>query len=455
MGLVIASERADLAAYVAAARGLLAHTGFERTGDPRTARGFRLDHVAEYLAARGRPDERATVHVAGSKGKGSTVAMVEAILRAAGATTLKLTSPDVHTARERVAVAGEPIAPALFAELATDLLADPATRTWSYFECLTVMGWLAAARSGCDWQVVEVGLGGRLDTTNAMTQKHVAAILPIDLEHTAILGGTIREIAAEKAGILTGPCACVVAPMRESAARVVGERARSVGAELHAVADECRATVRGQTLDGQRLDLSTPLRTYRGLMLPLLGRHQSENAATAVRAAELAWEREYSAALPERAVRQGLARVELPVRLEAVDRRPLVILDGMHTPLAARRVAEALRGLRLPAPRVLLFGMLGGRAPAALVSELREVVDLAVVAPPDSPRADDPARAERALAEAGIPTQRAASVERGLAHARALAGDEGCVIVGGSLYTAAEAREQLLAIGGDRALGLR
>lgn len=452
---MIASERADLAAYVEAARALLAHTGFERTGDANTARSFRLDHMTDYLQASGRPDARATVHIAGSKGKGSTAAMVESVLRAAGAKTLTLTSPDVHTARERVRVAGRPLEPALFSELATELLADPASGAWSYFECLTVMGWLAAARAGCDWQVVEVGLGGRLDTTNALQTKHVAVILPIDLEHTAILGETIREIAAEKAGILTGPCACVVAPMRETAARVVAERAREVSADLHVVAEECRARVAQQSLDGQVLDLMTPVRTYRGLRLPLIGRHQSENAATAVRAAELAWEREYSSELPERAVREGLAGVELPVRLEPVRRRPLVLLDGMHTPLAARRVAEALRALRPPSPRVLLFGMLAGRSPAALVSELADVIDLAVVAPPASPRADDPARAEDALRQAGIPTQRSDSVERALDHVLALAGEGGCVVVGGSLYTAAEAREILLAVSSDRALGLR
>lgn len=452
---MVASERIDLAAYVAAERRLLAHSGFERSGDPQQARRFRLDHVTSFLEGRGRPDARATVHVAGTKGKGSTSTMVEAILRAAGGHTLLLTSPDVHSARERIVVDGEPIAPARFAELADELLAEPAAEGWSYFELLTVMGWLAGAREGCDWQVLEVGLGGRLDTTNAVAAKHVAAILPIDLEHTAILGDSIREIAAQKAGILTGPCACVVAPMRDSAARVIAARAVEVGAELHPVADECAATVGRHSLDGQALDLRTPLRTYGGLELPLLGRHQTENAATAVRAAELAWEREHSEELPEAAVRAGLAGVRLPARLEPVRRRPLTILDGMHTPLAARRVAQALEELRLPRPRVLLFGMLAGREPEALVAELRAAIDLAVVASPSSSRADDPAHAERALAEAGVPTQRAASVEQGLAHAEALAGEGGCVVVGGSLYTAAEARELLLAVGGDRALGLR
>ena len=452
---MVASDQADLAAYVAAERRLLAHSGFELSGDPQQARRFRLDHVTRFLEGRGRPDARATVHVAGTKGKGSTSTMVEAILRAAGGHTLLLTSPDVHSARERIVVAGESIAAGRFAELADELLAEPAAEGWSYFELLPVMGWLAGAREGCDWQVLEVGLGGRLDTTNAVAAKHVAAILPIDLEHTAILGDSIREIAAQKAGILTGPSACVVAPMRDSASRVIAARAVEVGAELHPVADECAATVGRHNLDGQALELRTPLRTYCGLELPLLGRHQTENAATAVRAAELAWEREYGEELPEAAVRAGLARVRLPARMEPVSRRPLTILDGMHTPLAARRVAQALEELKLPRPRVLLFGMLAGREPEALLAELRAAIDLAVVAPPSSSRADDPAHAERALAEAGVPTQRAASVEQGLAHAEALAGEGGCVVVGGSLYTAAEARELLLAVGGDRALGLR
>ena len=452
---MVMTERVNLAAYVAAGHRLLAHTGFERSGDPQQARGFRLDHVIRFLEERGRPDARATVHVAGSKGKGSTATMVEAILRAAGGHTLLLTSPDVHSVRERIVVDGEPISVARFADLADGLLADPIVEEWSYFELLTVMGWLAGAGTGCNWQVLEVGLGGKLDTTNAVATKHVAAILPIDLEHTAILGNSIREIAAQKAGIVTGPCACVVAPMRDSAARVIMARAADVGADLHSVAEECAVTVGRHNLDGQTLDLRTPLRIYRDLELSMLGRHQVENAATAVRAAELAWQRENDVDLPESAVRTGLREVRLPARLELVRRDPLTIIDGMHTPLAARRVAQALDDLRLPRPRVLLFGMLAGREPEALVTELRSAIDLAVVVPPSSPRADDPVHAENAFVKAGVPTQRAASVEQGLVHADVLIDGKGCVVVGGSLYMAAEAREQLCTISGDRALGLR
>ena len=463
------NEEAAIEAYVAAVRGLLARGGYERSGDPREAKRFRLTHIAEYLAQAGHPERRRTVHIAGSKGKGSTAAMAESVLRAAGARTLLLTSPDVHQARERVRVDGEPLGYAAFAALAERLLADVSTRGWSYFELLTVLGWLAGAEAGCDWQVLEVGLGGRLDTTNVVERKEVAVIVPIDLEHTAILGETIAEVAGEKAGILTGPCEAVIAPLRESALEVVRARAGEVGARLHEVAEECALRVTGQTLDGQTLDLLTPLRTYRGLRLPLVGRHQAENAAAAVRAAELAWAsrteetaEEMGAELPAAAVAEGLARVVWPGRFEVIRRRPLVVVDALHTPLAAQRFRETVEALSLPQPRVLVVGLLAGRDPAAIARPLLglrvdagAIGELVVVTAPDSERAADPAAVEAAFRAAGALAQRAPDVASAVGLARELAGEGGSVLVVGSLYTASEAREQLLGVSGDRAFGLR
>ena len=354
-------DAATLAAYAEAVRGLLARGGYERSGDPQEAKRFRISHIEAYLEAAGRPDRRRTVHIAGSKGKGSTAAMVEAQLRAAGAHTLLLTSPDVHQARERVRIGGEPLGHAAFARLARTLLDDEATEGWSYFELLTVLGWLAGAEAGCDWQVLEVGLGGRLDTTNVVdASKEVAVITPLDLEHTAILGDTLEQIATEKAAIIRAPGAAVAAPLRERALDVVRARVADVGATLHEVAAECALRVTSQGLDGQMLDLRTPLRTYRRLRLPLIGRHQAENAATAVLAAELAW----AAAddeLPEAAVRDGLASVRWPGRFEVLRQRPLMVLDALHTPLAAQRFRDTVRELPLPQPRVLVIGLLAGR----------------------------------------------------------------------------------------------
>jgi dihydrofolate synthase/folylpolyglutamate synthase len=394
------------------------------------------------------------VHVAGSKGKGSTAAMVESILRAAGAHTLLMTSPDLHQARERVAIDGEPLDYARFAALAQRLLAEEGTAGWSYFELMTVLGWLAAEEAGCDWQVVEVGLGGRLDTTNTLASKEVAVIMPIDLEHTAILGDTIPKIAAEKAGIITVPCEVVTAPMRASALDVIEARAAEAGATLHQVPEECALRVVSQNLEGQVVDLRTPLRLYGGLKLPLLGQHQVENAATAVRAAELALAA-VGEELPEQAVRHGLEHVRWPGRLEVVRRRPLVIVDGLHTPLAARRFHEAVRALALPRRRVYVVGLLAGRDLDAIASALVSEGDEVVVAAPSSPRAADVAEVRRSFIEAGAVVQQAAGVAEAIDVAMAQAGEQGVVLVAGSLYTVAEAREHLLGITGDRSFGLR
>lgn len=443
-----------LQAYVEAVRRLLAHGGYERTGDLSEQRRWGREHVTKLLDHLGRPDARNTVHIAGSKGKGSTAAMVESILRAAGAHTLLMTSPDLHQARERIAIDGAPLDYARFAALAGRLLSEEGTAGWSYFELMTVLGWLAAEDAGCDWQVVEVGLGGRLDTTNTLAAKEVAVIMPIDLEHTAILGDTIPAIAKEKAGIITGPCAVVTAPMRASALEVVQERAAEMGATLHNVPDECALRVTSHSLDGQVLDLRTPLRMYRGLKLPLLGQHQIENAATAVRATELA----LAAAgdeLPEQAVRRGLETVRWPGRFEVVRRRPLVIVDGLHTPLAAKRFREAVKALSVPRPHVFVAGLLAGKDTEGIASALVSEGDDFVIAPPASPRAADIEDIRRRFIGAGANVQQVASIGEAIEVAEGLAGGRGSVLVVGSIYTAAEAREHLLGITGDRSFGLR
>lgn len=456
-----APDAASLAAYAEAARGLLARGGFERSGNAAEAKKWDVAHIEAWLDGRGRPDRRPTVHVAGSKGKGTVSTLTEAILRAAGLHTLLLTSPDLHSARERIVIDGVPVAPEAFARFARAVLDDPATAGWSYFELLTAMGWLAGAAAGCEWQVLEVGLGGRLDTTNAVDpgSKRVAVITPIDLEHTEILGDTIPLIAAEKAGIITAPCAVVVSPMRESALAVIRAKAAAAGATVHEVTAECALRVTTSNLDGQTLDLKTPKRTYRGLKSPLVGPHQSENIATAVRAAEEAWATTESAdigPIPEAAVKRALETTRMPGRFEVIRRTPLTILDGLHTPLAARRFAEAVRGLTIPARRVWVLGILSGKDLPAILDGLGiGEGDEVVVTPPPTPRAADPLVVTRTLRARGAIPQRSTDVPHALEVASALAGERGAVLVVGSLYTVAAAREHLLGLTGDHALRLR
>ncbi|MSP22128.1 MAG: bifunctional folylpolyglutamate synthase/dihydrofolate synthase [Dehalococcoidia bacterium] len=447
-------DEAGPLAYIEVMRTLLARGGFERSGNAADAAKWDIDHIKAYLDAHGRTDARRTVHVAGSKGKGSVATLTASMLRAAGKHTLLLTSPDLHSARERVSIDGAPIDYAAFARHARTLLADPATAGWSYFELLTVLGWLAGAEAGCRWQVLEVGLGGRLDTTNVVVSKDVAVITAIDLEHTAILGETIPLIAAEKAGIITGPCEVVAAPMRESALDVVRARTAEMGATLHVVTEECAIRVVAQGLEEQQLDLRTPHATYRGLKTDLVGPHQRENVAAAVRAAELALERA-GEEISADAVTHGLRAARLPGRFEVLRRSPLLIVDGLHTPLAAKRFRETVEAVAVPRPRVLVVGMLAGRDIEAVARELLGVTDTIVVAPPSSPRAAPAAEVARAFTSQGGMAQTARDVPSAIELATDLGGVRASILVVGSLYTVADAREAILAITGDRALGLR
>ena len=458
--MTIAPDETDLQHYAAAVRGLLARGGFELSGRAPEGDGWQTGHIHDYLDAHGRPDARPTVHVAGSKAKGSVATMTEALLRTAleanagEARTMLYTSPDLHAARERIAIDGAPIGAGAFAAVAERLLEDPATDGWSYFELLTVMAWLAAADAGCRWQVLEVGLGGRLDTTNAVAEKAVAVITPIDLEHTAILGETIGEIAAEKAGILTGPCELVVAPQRASALDVIRETAHEAGAKLHEVAEDCALRVTSHSLDQLQFDLKTPGRTYRQVRMELLGQHQAENAAAAVRAAELALA-SAGLELTEPQVKQALAAVRLPGRGEIIGRRPLTIVDGAHTPLAAKRLRQALDQAGVPRTRVFVLGMLEGRDVEEIVRALFGPDDQAFVAPPTSARAVDPREIAETIRAFGVPVSTAPDVASALERAAATAGERGAVVATGSLRTVADAREARLVITGDRALGLR
>jgi dihydrofolate synthase/folylpolyglutamate synthase len=318
---------AEQAAYASVVERLLARQSADKTLRSEATRQRILAQIRSYLEAYGHPDSRPTIHVAGTDSKGSTAIMVESILRANGARTLLETSPHLHELTERVAIDGRPLGVKHFARAARALLDDPRCAEWSFFDLLTVLGWLVASELGCDWQVLEVGIGGRLDTTNTVARKDVAIITSIDLEHTAILGDTISQIAAEKAGILTCACDVVVGwSVPPAAVDEVMQRAAAVGARVHLVGDECATRIGGTSLTEQIVELRTPLRTY-VVDLPMLGPHQAENAAAAVRAAELA----LGDRLTEDMVLSALQAARNPGRFEILAGKPLVILDALHT----------------------------------------------------------------------------------------------------------------------------
>jgi len=427
------------ASYVEVSASLLLRQGTEKKLRSEATRRQILAEIRSYLDDRGRPDSRPTIHVAGTDGKGSTAIMIEAILRESGARTLLETSPHLHELTERVAIEGRPLEVRHFARSAKVLLDEPRCADWSFFDLLTVLGWIAAEELGCDWQVLEAGIGGRLDTTNVVGHKEVAVITSIDLEHTAILGDTVRQIAAEKAGILS--CACEVvlgASLPPDAIDEIMLRAAEVGARVHLVSDECVTRVSSTSLTQQTVELRTPVRSY-VLQLPMLGPHQAENAAAAVRVAELA----LAQRLAESMVVRALRTARNPGRFEVVKGRPLVILDALHTEQAAQRFRETLEGLALPAERALVFAALADKRLSALLDALCALRMPVYVAKVSSDRSADPDELVQGFRERGIPAHATASIELAIEAAKRQVGPDGVVFVVGGVYTVAEARASL------------
>ena len=402
---------------------------------------FDLQRMYDLLARLGDPQQAyATVHIAGSKGKGSTAAMIDAVLRAAGYRCGLYTSPPLHTFGERMRVAGEPIAEAevaaLVEEIAPHAEAVPGI-TW--FEIVTALAFLYFARRAVDIAVIEVGLGGRLDATNVIIPL-VSVITSLSYEHTAWLGDTLAQIAFEKAGIIKPDTPVVSAPQAEEALAVIERVCAERGAPLTVIGRDWQYRPGPLRADGQAFDVRPPIggilpARWTRFKLPLLGRHQILNGACAVAAlAHLPSDR---FPLTAADLVRGLATVEWPGRAEVLSRRPLVLVDGAHNGDSARCLAQTLSDW-FPGQRwSIVVGTLTDKDHAAILRALASVAAHLIVTRSRSPRATDPALLAQLAAELGVPTSLAPDVPAALDAALAR-GDAICLT--GSLSIAAEAR---------------
>jgi dihydrofolate synthase / folylpolyglutamate synthase len=387
------------------------------------------------------------VHVAGSKGKGSTAALTESILRAAGRTTGLFTSPHLASYRERIRIDGEPIA----YEAVVDGLSrvTDAAETLrrrgalehepTFFETTTALGFQHFARSHVDAAVVEVGLGGRLDSTNVLDAP-VAVLSTLELEHTEILGPTILDIAREKAGILHPGQHALLGVLPPSARAEVDRRAYAAGIPAWHLGEELRISDRTLSPKGQRFDLELPTRSVERVAIPLYGTFQPSNAALAVAAADrFAGALDFS--LSANAIRQGARSVVWRGRLERVDTAPDLFLDVAHTPESARRVAESLGEIspfNAPEDSAILFGCLEGKRIAEILAALEPIARTLVIVPVSSGRSAAPAEIRR-IATGRFPrlVQAGGAVD-GLRLARAATGEAGLTLVLGSDYLVGE-----------------
>lgn len=435
---------------------LLGFADFERSG--RFSSRPDVAPVRALLRHLGDPQQgRLTVHIAGSKGKGSTAAMAAAILRECGLRVGLYTSPHLHSFCERIRIDGEPISAESFGRQAAALqLAVAAVRRefpereLVTFDLLTAMGFLAFREAGASVQVIETGLGGRVDSTNAVERKEVCVITPVSLEHRQILGDTLAAIAAEKAGIIGDGAAVVMGLQDEAAAAVIRRTAVERGARLVEVGEACRISRLNHSLQGQDFRLRTPSGEH-DLHLPLLGRHQLENAATAALAVEAL--REQGVDVSASQIERGLAGVRWPARLEVLRERPLLVVDGAHNAESARRLREALAEEAPGRRAILVVGASRDKDVAGMAAELAPAAKCVIATSSRHPRALPAEAVAAGFAEQGVAVTVISTVAEAVDAALAGAEADDVICVAGSLFVAAEARAHVLGIEAETVVG--
>jgi len=405
-----------------------------------------LGRIELLLQRLGHPERRLppVIHVAGTNGKGSVTAFLKAILQAAGRSPHVYTSPHLVRFNERIQLAGpagcQPIEECRLGALLERVEAINAGAPITFFEITTAAALLAFAETPADAVLLEVGLGGRLDTTNVVAKPVVTVIMPISIDHAERLGGTLESIAFEKAGILKPGVPAVIARQPDAVMSVIEQRAAEIGAPLVRQGQDFDCFRQNGRLVFQREDrlLDLPLPS-------LVGRHQIGNAGVAVAAALEAT----VLGIDERAIAKGLVDVRWPARMQRLSAGPLptllgpdaeLWLDGGHNPGAAVALAETLADLeeRAPRPLWLIVGMMGQKDAAGFLGAFRGLAERIITVPvPGAHEAPaDPAILAEKARDLGFQAEPAASVEAALGRVRALKKGPARVLVCGSLYLA-------------------
>lgn len=398
---------------------------------------FNLERMRALTAALGSPErEYAVIHIAGTKGKGSTSALAASALQAAGYRTGLYTSPHLQDYVERIQVDGMPISHGLLAELVEEL--KPAVARIPYlttFEITTALGFLYFARQKVDAAVIEVGLGGRLDATNVVSPQ-VAVITSLSYDHMVVLGNTLSAIAGEKAGIIKEGRPVISSPQKEEALTVLERVARERGAALTLIGRDVLFTAGGHSLDGQALTVRAQDLPPLELTIPLLGAHQVVNAATACTALRASGLR-----ISDEAIRQGFTKVYWPCRFEIMRREPPVVLDSAHNVDSAEHLRQALDDYFPGRPVILIFGSSEDKDIKGMLTSLKPRLDHLIVTQAVHPRALEMDQLVPIARQVGLDCEPVVPVEAALARALQLAQAHGEIVLSaGSMFVTAEVR---------------
>lgn len=420
---------------------------YERTAIPYAE--IKLARIQALLARLGDPHRRLrTVLVAGTKGKGSTAAILCAILRSAGERVGLYSKPHLLDYRERIRIdrvlIPEEALTALIAAVRPAVEAG-AQDPWgppTYFEVSVALALLYFLQEGVDRAVLEVGVGGRLDATN-VCDPELSIITSISYDHTDVLGHTLTEIATEKAGIIRPGRPVVSAPQPEEARAVIVKVCERLGAPLVEVGRDTRYTVERMGLEGVGFTVVTPRGSYEGLHLPLLGRHQAMNCAVALSAAEILLGHRCRM-IDADAVREELSRLEWPAREELLSLRPLVLVDVAHNPASIAALRATLEELFPDRRLVLLFGMIATHDPDPVAAIIAPVADEVITTTPLHLRPLEAYELAEVVRRYHPRVEAVPELDEALGAALDRTGPEDVLVVAGSFFLAGPARERLL-----------
>ena len=406
--------------------------------------GYSLGHVEELLNRMGNPQLAArTIHIAGTKGKGSVAAMIAQVLSSSGYKTGRYTSPHLHDLRERITINGSMISEADFAAAMAEvkpfiesMRQDCSFRQFTYFEVLTALAFAYFKKKQVDFQVLEVGLGGRLDATNVVAKPAVSIITSVSLDHTQILGNTLEQIAREKAGIVKSGCWVVLSPQPEEAASAIRDVCREKKAKVVQVGKDVTWHKTVGDLHQQSLAIKGRTGEYQ-VSIPLLGDFQLENAATAIGALEvLASE---GSAISAANIAQGLAKVKWPGRFQILQEHPIVVIDGAHNVASMKRLVNNVKAY-FPRKQILLvFGTSCDKDIPGITNELVTLSPQVIVTQASHSRAAPLSTLTAAFAKHGIEPEAKGIVPEAISRAMSLADKTDVICVTGSLFVVAEA----------------
>lgn len=416
---------------------------------PRFKKIPSLDGIKALLSALGNPEKRIkTINVAGTNGKGSTVAMLASVLSTAGYKTGRYVSPFVLEFRERMMINGKMIGRKRLAKIMSTVrehaeeLLEHGT-TLNAFEITTAAAFLWFAEEECDIVVLEAGIGGRFDATNSVPEPILQIITSVGLDHTAQLGGTVEEITAEKCGIMRSGCTLLTCPNQCAAAKAVMiNKCAELGATF-VMGSAGKGRVVSETAEETDLLVGKT-----ELSIPLGGVHQINNALTVVSAVDILREKGFS--VTDEQLIEGIAATKFPARFEVCSKEPLVILDGAHNPQAASVLAENVEKF-LPKKRTLLCGMMADKDCAGVMNILAPLFEHIITVPVQSPRAISSEELALLAEKYCGDVSAAQNAQQALDAALSSLSSEDSLVVAGSLYLASELRPALMRFKGKTA----